>query len=93
MNDNERYPNPLVDARYGVAITASLGMFDTAGWTPAAAAMRADTAKKPAGVVGKIIRRIVRGKRMDRREDIDSEPFAHEGEWTEWTAARLDGAS
>lgn len=35
MTDNRSYP--LGDARYGVAMTASLGMFDTAGWTPPAA--------------------------------------------------------
>lgn len=35
MDQNRSYP--LGDARYGTAYTASLGMFDTAGWTPPAA--------------------------------------------------------
>lgn len=64
MNDNERYPSPLFDARFGTAIAASMGMFD-----PPLPAMRVSMGKKPkpAGVVGKILRRLILGKPMDRR--------------------------
>lgn len=37
----ERQSNPLTDPRYGTAMTASLGMFDTAGWVSPAAGVHA----------------------------------------------------
>lgn len=32
MTTEDRTPNPLEDPRYGIAMTAGLGLFDTAGW-------------------------------------------------------------
>lgn len=63
----QRKPHPHEDARYGIAMVAAYGMFDTAGWPAVPLRMEMGKKPKPAGVVGKILRRIVLGPKGGRR--------------------------